>query len=31
VNGAIEAAERIIDDGDFSGMGTPGRVREWLG
>ncbi len=31
VNGAIEAAERVIDDGDFSDMGTPGRVREWLG
>jgi 2-methylisocitrate lyase-like PEP mutase family enzyme len=31
VNGAIEAAERIIDDGDFSGMGTPGRMKEWLG
>jgi 2-methylisocitrate lyase-like PEP mutase family enzyme len=31
VNGAIEAAERIIDDGDFSGLGTPGRVSEWLG
>jgi 2-methylisocitrate lyase-like PEP mutase family enzyme len=31
VNGAIEAAERVIDDGDFSGMGTPGRVKEWLG
>jgi 2-methylisocitrate lyase-like PEP mutase family enzyme len=30
VNGAIEAAERIIDDGDFSGLGSPGRVREWL-
>ena len=30
VNGAIEAAERIIDDGDFSGTGTPGRVKEWL-
>jgi 2-methylisocitrate lyase-like PEP mutase family enzyme len=30
-NGAIEAAERIIDDGDFSGLGTPGRVMEWLG
>jgi 2-methylisocitrate lyase-like PEP mutase family enzyme len=30
VNAAIEAAERIIDDGDFSGMGTPGRVGEWL-
>jgi 2-methylisocitrate lyase-like PEP mutase family enzyme len=31
VNGAIEAAEQIIDDGDFSGLGTPGRVKEWLG
>jgi 2-methylisocitrate lyase-like PEP mutase family enzyme len=31
VNGAIEAAERIIDDGDFSALGTPGRVKEWLG
>ena len=31
VNGAVEAAERIIDDGDFSGLGTPGRVKEWLG
>ena len=31
VNGAIEAAERVIDDGDFSTMGTPGRVKEWLG
>jgi 2-methylisocitrate lyase-like PEP mutase family enzyme len=30
VNGAIEAAERIIDDGDFSGLGTPGPVKEWL-
>jgi 2-methylisocitrate lyase-like PEP mutase family enzyme len=30
VNGAIEAAERIIDDGDFSRLGTPGRVKEWL-
>jgi 2-methylisocitrate lyase-like PEP mutase family enzyme len=30
VNGAIEAAERIIDDGDFSGTATPGRVKEWL-
>ncbi len=26
----IEAAERIIDQGDFSGTGTPGRVKEWL-
>ncbi len=31
INAAIDAAERIIDDGDFSGLGTPGRVREWLG
>jgi 2-methylisocitrate lyase-like PEP mutase family enzyme len=31
VNAAIEAAERVIDQGDFSGMGTPGRVKEWLG
>jgi 2-methylisocitrate lyase-like PEP mutase family enzyme len=30
INGAIEAAKRIIDDGDFSGLGTPGRVKEWL-
>jgi 2-methylisocitrate lyase-like PEP mutase family enzyme len=30
VNGAIEAAERIIDQGDFSGLGSPGRVNEWL-
>ncbi len=30
-NGAIEAAERIIDAGDFSGLGSPGRVKEWLG
>jgi 2-methylisocitrate lyase-like PEP mutase family enzyme len=30
VNGAIEAAEKIIDDGDFSALGTPGRVAEWL-
>ena len=30
VNGAIEAAERIIDPGDFSGLGSPGRVKEWL-
>ena len=30
VNGAIEAAERIIDEGDFSGLGSPGRVNEWL-
>jgi 2-methylisocitrate lyase-like PEP mutase family enzyme len=31
VNAAVEAAERIIDDGDFSALGTPGRVKEWLG
>jgi 2-methylisocitrate lyase-like PEP mutase family enzyme len=30
VNAAIEAAERVIDEGDFSGMGTPGRVKERL-
>jgi 2-methylisocitrate lyase-like PEP mutase family enzyme len=29
-NGLIEAAERIIDKGDFSGTATPGRVKEWL-
>jgi 2-methylisocitrate lyase-like PEP mutase family enzyme len=29
-DGLIKAAERIIDDGDFSGTATPGRVREWL-
>jgi 2-methylisocitrate lyase-like PEP mutase family enzyme len=29
-DGLIEAAERIIDDGDFSGTATPGRVKEWL-
>jgi 2-methylisocitrate lyase-like PEP mutase family enzyme len=30
VDGAIEAAERMIDDGDFSGLGSPRRVKEWL-
>jgi 2-methylisocitrate lyase-like PEP mutase family enzyme len=30
VNAAIEAAEQIIDDGDFSALATPGRVKEWL-
>jgi 2-methylisocitrate lyase-like PEP mutase family enzyme len=30
VNGAIEAAQRVLDDGDFSGMGTPGPVKDWL-
>jgi 2-methylisocitrate lyase-like PEP mutase family enzyme len=29
-NGLIEAAERIVDNGDFSGTATPGRVKEWL-
>jgi 2-methylisocitrate lyase-like PEP mutase family enzyme len=29
-DGLIEAAERIIDGGDFSGTATPGRVKEWL-
>ena len=29
-NGLIEAAELIIDKGDFSGTATPGRVKEWL-
>ena len=31
VNGAIEAAERIIDDGDFSALGSPGRDKHSLG
>jgi len=30
MDGLIEAAERIIDEGDFSGTATPGRVKEWL-
>jgi 2-methylisocitrate lyase-like PEP mutase family enzyme len=30
VNAAIEAAERILDEGDFSGLATPGRMKEWL-
>jgi 2-methylisocitrate lyase-like PEP mutase family enzyme len=30
VDAAIEVAERIIDEGDLSGLSTPGRVREWL-
>ena len=29
-NGLIEAAERIIDNGDFSGTAAPGRVKDWL-
>jgi 2-methylisocitrate lyase-like PEP mutase family enzyme len=31
VRGAIDAAERIIDRGDFSGLRGPGPVTEWLG
>jgi 2-methylisocitrate lyase-like PEP mutase family enzyme len=30
IEAAVEAAERIRDEGDFSGLGTPGRVRELL-
>jgi len=30
VNTAVEVAEQMIDDGDLSGLGTPGRVKEWL-
>jgi 2-methylisocitrate lyase-like PEP mutase family enzyme len=30
VDAAIEVAERMIDDGDLSGLSTPGRVSEWL-
>jgi hypothetical protein len=30
VDTAIEVAEQISDDGDLSGLSTPGRVREWL-
>jgi 2-methylisocitrate lyase-like PEP mutase family enzyme len=26
----LDAAERIIRDGDFSGTSAPGRVKEWL-
>jgi 2-methylisocitrate lyase-like PEP mutase family enzyme len=29
-NAAIEAAEQMLDEGDLSGLGTPGRVKEWL-
>ena len=25
-----DAAERIRDHGDFSGLGSPSRLREWL-
>ena len=31
VAGFVAAAERIRDDGDFSGLGSPARLREWLG
>jgi 2-methylisocitrate lyase-like PEP mutase family enzyme len=31
VGGFVAAAERIRDDGDFSGLGSPARLREWLG
>lgn len=30
-NAAVEAAERIVDEGDFSRLEMPGRVKEWLG
>jgi 2-methylisocitrate lyase-like PEP mutase family enzyme len=30
-NGLIVAAEGLQDEGDLSGLGTPGRVKEWLG
>jgi 2-methylisocitrate lyase-like PEP mutase family enzyme len=30
VGGFVAAAERIRDDGDFSGLGSPARLREWL-
>ncbi|HKG36594.1 MAG TPA: isocitrate lyase/phosphoenolpyruvate mutase family protein [Solirubrobacterales bacterium] len=30
VDAAIVVAEQIADDGDLSGLGTPGRVQEWL-
>ena len=29
-NAALEAAERIQRDGDFSGLGSPGRIRDFL-
>jgi 2-methylisocitrate lyase-like PEP mutase family enzyme len=31
VGGFVDAAERIRDSGDFSGLGSPARLREWLG
>ena len=30
VGGFVAAAERIRDDGDFSALGSPARLREWL-
>jgi 2-methylisocitrate lyase-like PEP mutase family enzyme len=30
VNAMVEAAERIRDEGDFSVLTGPGRVREWM-
>jgi 2-methylisocitrate lyase-like PEP mutase family enzyme len=30
INAMVEAAERIRDDGDFSALTGPGRIREWL-
>jgi 2-methylisocitrate lyase-like PEP mutase family enzyme len=30
VNAFVDAAERMRDDGDFSGLGSPARLREWL-
>jgi 2-methylisocitrate lyase-like PEP mutase family enzyme len=29
-NATIEVAEQMLDQGDLSGLGTPGRVKEWL-
>jgi 2-methylisocitrate lyase-like PEP mutase family enzyme len=31
VEGMVAAAERIRADGDFSALGSPARLREWLG
>jgi 2-methylisocitrate lyase-like PEP mutase family enzyme len=31
VAGFVGPAERIRDSGDFSGLGSPTRLREWLG
>jgi 2-methylisocitrate lyase-like PEP mutase family enzyme len=31
VEAVAAAAERMRDEGDFSGLGSPVRVREWLG